>query len=439
MDAKKTETISLKLFSDISLLPLATSFVENGSKVFGLSSKDSLSLALATEEIFAYLCRVTQVPFNLEILAQKGGYYVKVDFLLPIEDFNMRIFNIASSISLEDEQGLEELGLFIASRKVDRFQLSELSPGGIILSLIKEKSYPETDNLRIPEPEEAESYSIKRPSPEELKLFVVITDSNYPKLLIPKSFRYPGKVVDMFLSGHYDAALAYGETGSIVGGIVWQWSGPKTVEFFGPYVFSKSFSKDISQDLLDSCISSIAKSPVVALINRLPTDELPKEQFELLGALDIVKDDNSIVSLPTYFRQMQEDTGSYVWIDPAIEKFLRSEYGRLVLPREIRIVKDLGEEKERYSVLSTDFDRSLNMVILRPIRSGKDSMDNIRNHINLFQRESIRSVFFEMDLAHPWQVSFTEGLLKNNFSPKLILPYAGDSDILVFQWGNRGS
>jgi hypothetical protein len=70
---------------------------------------------------------------------------------------------------------------------------------------------------------------------------------------------------------------------------------------------------------------------------------------------------------------------------------------------------------------------------LRPIRFGTDFHENIANYLRLFSRESIRNVFFVMDLAVPWQAHFTPALLDNGFEPQFVLPYGGEGDLAVFQ------
>jgi hypothetical protein len=42
-------------------------------------------------------------------------------------------------------------------------------------------------------------------------------------------------------------------------------------------------------------------------------------------------------------------------------------------------------------------------------------------------------IFFEMDLKESWQSHFTPALLKNGFEPKIVVPYGGRGDLLIFQ------
>jgi hypothetical protein len=62
-----------------------------------------------------------------------------------------------------------------------------------------------------------------------------------------------------------------------------------------------------------------------------------------------------------------------------------------------------------------------------------DARKNLLAHLALFRQEGLAGVFFEMDLGLPWHAEFTAPLLDTGFSPRLVIPYGGDGDILVFQ------
>ncbi|MBN1277577.1 MAG: hypothetical protein JXA35_08800 [Deltaproteobacteria bacterium] len=432
--SKKTENSAyIRLFATAAFTPLAMAFVEKAAVGLKLGQTEAMSLTLATEEIFSYLCRIATSDQPVEIHCSSGGYYVRADFLFPSDDFNMRAFNLTATVSFDDEASLEEMGLLIASRAVERFYISEEKGKRLRLSLIKEKAYPETITAEIPEVKPFRDFSIRRPDSDALKLFALLVKHHYQGQIIPCSFNYPGKVADMVDGGEYQAVLAISPGGEVGGGIIWRWAGLKTMECFGPYTFNQAPDSPMSNNLLDACLGYIARTHAVGLINRFPTNDLPVKYFETLGALTIFGSREQSSSVTAYFRQMQEDAGTSVWSSPELEQFLQGEYGRLFLPRKILPVMDHGEMKAPFSVLSAEFDRSQDMVTLRAIRAGTDAYRNLSGHMSLFSRESIHNVFFEMDLGLPWQAEFTPALLKSAFKPMLVLPYAGQGDIIVFQ------
>jgi len=436
LNSKNNREVLLSVAADSVFLPLVTSFVENGAIGLGLGRAESLSLTLAAEEIFSYLCQIASPDEMLEIRCSGGGYYVRAVFHSSVEDFNMRAFNLTTTVSVDDEASLEEMGLLIASRMVERFQVLIERGKGVQLTLIKEKKYPSSHEETVPKARPLKEFSIQEPNPEEMKLLALLVSRHYLDRITPGFFEYPGKFVDMVESGECRAAMALAPDGHLGGGIIWRWTGLKTVECFGPYLFNQDPDSSIPESLLETCLGAIAKTHAVGLINRYPTDDLPEEHFEPVGSFTIFNKDGSTASLTAYSLQMQADPGTSVWTHPELEGFLHGEFSRLVLPSEIRLVKDLGETKTRFSVLSTEFDRSQNMVTLRPIRPGMDAGENLANHLKLLSRESLLSVFFEMDLAEPWHTEFTPALLKHGFTPRLVLPYAGKSDMVIFQLGD---
>lgn len=429
----KKKTVAMTVPADANFLPLVTSFVEKAGMGMGLGQGEALGLTLAAEELFSYLCGLASPDRQVKIVCRSGGYYVRAEFDFPVEDFNMKAFNLTATVSFEDEASLMEMGLLIAARSVDRFLVTE-EHEGVQLTLTKEKAYPAAGGEGVPEIPPLEAFSTRSPGPEELKLFVRLVVHHYPAHLMPRAFRYPGKVVDMVDGGEYRSALALGPGGEIGGGILWHWIGGNTVECFGPYLFGQPRNSSMAVQLLEACLGAIARTPAVGLISRLPTEHLPTAYFEPLGAVTVPRGKGEPhLSLEARFRQMQEDPGTAAWCHPDLEAFLRSEYQRLVLPRDIRKVTDLGESKPLHSVLSADFDRARGVVTLRALRTGRDAAENLLNHVRLFQKEHGTSLFFEMDTAHPWQADFTPSLLGNGFVPRMVLPYAGTGDLVLFQ------
>jgi len=430
----QTGQVSLKAHLNPDFLRLVTSFAEESAKAFGLNTADALRLMLACEEIFAYLCRAGRTDETITIEAVNGGYYVQVKFSFKARDFNPRAFNLTSSVSFEDTASLEEMGLLIASRAVERFYIAEEPQQGFGLVLIKEKSYPELADLKAPQINPIKNFSIRTPNPDTLKLFVRLVTAHYQSHLYPLAFLIPGKVVDMVASAEYGAKVAIDEKGQIGGGILWRWVGTKTVESFGPYLFQKPNGLGLSEALTDACLGEIAKTEAIGLISRYSTSELPKGYFESLGSIDLLQPDGSMMPWPVYFRQLHEDLGCQVWAHPVLEDFLRAEYRRLFFAREIRSTRYGGEQRPAHSVFAPQFDRTNRQVTLRAIWDGADASENLSQHLKVLKAERLPNIFFEVDLGHAWQANLSQILIDSGFRPRLILPYGGECDVVVFQY-----
>jgi len=429
--------VTLSLRADLILLPVATSFVEKAATAFGLGESEALSLTLATEEIFAYLCGAAAPGKEVLMKCRSGGYYVDQEFLFEARDFNMKAFNLTASVSMDHQDGMDETGLLIASRMVDRFQFFEEGKS-LRLILTKDKSYPSLSDLPAADHNTLESYSIRPPDTEELKLFVYLAHKRYDSPVTPQSFNFPGKVADMVACGEYRSAIAADQAGHIGGGIVWRWDGIRLVEFYGPYILG-SPNPGMSQALIDSCLRNVARIGAVGLICRYPTPELPAEYFEPLGSLIFRNEENALVELTSYYRHLEEDLGLSVWSHDSIEPFLVNTYGRLAFAREIKPVRSGGESHSAFSVLAAEFDRGAGQVTLRPIWWGADSESVLAAYVKTLLKEKLGGILFEMDLGKSWQCYFTPALSKFGFEPRLVLPYAGQGDLVIFQHRIGGS
>jgi anti-sigma regulatory factor (Ser/Thr protein kinase) len=432
--------VLLRVPAGESFLTRVTSFVEKTALILGLAKAETLSLTLATEEVFLHLCRVILPQGgDVEVDCLSGGYYVRVDFRFPARDFNLWAFNLTATVSVADEAALGEMGLVLASRSVDRFQLTRQEGQGMRLRLIKEKAYPMDHAEGTLSSRALTKFSVRVPQPEEMKIFSSLVKKYYQGQIIPDFLQYPGKLVDMMRGGEFSAAVALGPAGEIGGGILWHWSGLRMVECFGPYLFDQDPDSPIAGAALEACIGAIAKTPAVGLINRFPTPEFPRQHFESLGNVLVHAADESPRQQTAWFRQLHEDLGSVTWAHPALEDFLKKEYRRLVLPRDIRLLRDAGEGRSQNSVLAAEFDRLNGQVTLHPVWPGADVATNVAQHRKLLTQEGFRNIFSVVDLGQAWQADFAPAFLQNGFLARLVLPYAGEGDLVIFQFEGAGS
>jgi anti-sigma regulatory factor (Ser/Thr protein kinase) len=427
-----TNEVSLTISSDRQFLPLAMSFTEASAKAFGLEKTDALKLTLACEETFTYICSICKETKSLVMKATNGLYYVGVQFLFRAADFDPGAFNLTAQASPEDEKGLDEMGLIIASRSVERFQISH-SPEGVSLVLIKEKSYLQMPEITMPELKPLKDFTITSPDPGTLKLFAGQIVHSYPDHLYPRDFHFPGKLVDMVASGEYGAAVAISKEGLTGGGVAWFRSSGKMVEVFGPYLFDQPPRSSAAERLIDAVVEGLAKTDTLFLIVMYATPELPAGYFEPLGTIDIFKKGSPPAAITVYCRQLKEDPGSTVWFHPEIEEFLKKEYRRLYFARYMKPTESAGEARPEHSVFAARFVKAQNTVILNAIWDGVDFADNLDRHISTLSGEGIPNIFFEIDLAYAWQANLIPSLLGREFIPRLVLPYAGEGDVVLFQ------
>jgi hypothetical protein len=406
--------------------------VEKSAIAFGLPQSDSLSLTLATEEVFVYLSRKAAPGKRIQLNSRGRGYYVEVEFLFHPKEFNMKAFNLTSSVSLDSGDTPDETGLLIASRMVDRFKFHE-DQGNLKVTFGKEKTYPEieTDQKAFSRP--LDQYAVRPPQEGELKELARLAVSYYEPEYLIKDFSYPGKLLDMSWAGVYYSLVAVDEKGFMGGGVIWTFQTPEMVTFHGPYIFGQPQEKDMAEELVNTMIASVAKSRAVGMINLNPTEQLPMDYFESLGSFDFCNEKQGPGKTRVYYKSLLEDPGLVVWASSSVVEFLQEQYQRLCFARDILTVKDEGERGSPYSVISAEFDKKRASVILRPVWWGSDAHEAMGGNVVALRKEGIANVFFHIDLGKPWQSHFTAAALSNGFTPRIILPHYGKADVLVFQ------
>ncbi len=425
--------VFLELFLEQEFLPVLLAVVENSAQVYRMGPGDTLKLTLAAEEIFTYLCNNAGSKEQIGVHCRNGGYYIRLDLSFQMKSFNLRALNLTSSnISMSDQAWLEEMGLLIAARSIDYLQLTTEYPDKMRLSLWKEKTYPLPAKQQLQALAPAKQFSVRGAKAEELKEFSQRVIELCPAHGYPSFLHFPGKLVDMIAGGEYAALIAFDEKESVRGGIVWTGNGEKTIECFGPYVFDPP--PGMSEALLDEFIARAGRSRAPGIINRYTVPGTAAKYFELLGSTRFHMADGTMIERQAYYRQLSEDTGSRVWAHAGLLDFLHEEYERLVLPRDIHTAFSQGEQKNPYSVFTTEFDRVQDQVVLRLLVPGEDTGTNLSNHIMALQKEKHNNIYLELDLGKAWQADIVPHLLNCGFKPELLLPYAGDGDLLLFQY-----
>lgn len=435
---KTNRSLFIKIPVESAFLRLAPMFVGQGAGALGLDAEAAEELSLAAEEIMAYLVRAGSSGTEVEISCFAGSHYVQAVFSFDRENLGLRAFNMTATVNLDDDSAMEEMELLIASRMADQFRIARGSSGNPELTLIREFSYPEISVDEMEKVQALSRFSIGEPDVGQIKWFLQLVHTCCDAAVFPRDFLFPGKIVDMATAGDYQLLVAVGPAGQIGGGIAWKWAGDKTVEFFGPYVFHDKSGSEMARELMDGCISKLARTSALVLINRMPPSELPDGYMEPLGIVSMPGADGVPQRITAYFREIHEDMGGISWVHPDLRDFLEKEYGRLYFPREVRVITDNGETDEPFSVLSAEMDRRLGRATLRAIWPGVDRLENLRNHINVLQHEGLGTILFEMDLGVSWQAAFTPALLQLGFSPQFVLPHAGTGDLLVFELPGEG-
>ncbi len=411
-----------------------TAFTETSASALGLGLTEARRLRLSSEEVFAYLADRAGPGRVIRLETVSGGYFVQLTCRFEASGFNPRALNLTAVVDTEDESSLKEMGLLIASRMVELFNLKEESKGQLSLTLVKEKAYPEPEGPEPDPPPALQQFRVRHAEPDDLVLLSRYLPSQHAPSSYPQAFRLPGKVIDMAGSGAYHWVVGLDEEGHMGGGLAWRFVTPRTAECFGPYLMNQPRDSPLAGALVEACLSGLAKTDAVGLICRYATGDLPAEYFEHVGTTTLVDPaSGTSQSRPAFHRQLREDPGSRVWCVPGLEEFLRSHYDRLFFARELVSARDHGQTRPTHSVLSAAFERGAGRVTLRPVWDGEDMGENVRQHVRVLKAEGLVNLFFELDLAKVRDVLIASLILEQGFEPRVILPYAGVGDVLLLQ------
>lgn len=428
-----TTPVNIAVPLDMDYLGLVTHFTEEGGKALGLGEMEAMRLTLAAEEVFTYLARLAEPGTSFRLDLHSLGYAVRAEFRCPWREMDLRYFNLTADFNPADESSLDQLGLVLAARAVDRFFPQEYEPGQFSLNLVKEKDYPSAAPIPAPPAAPLTSWRLAEAGPEQLKELAHLLGAAYAPHEHPTAFVVPGKLVDMVAGGEYHAVAALGPREQLGGVLLWRTGVGSTVRCYGPYLFGQPEGSPMAAELVDACLARIGKSEALGLLCRYPTRHMPEGYFEYLGDLSYLRPGGVSEPWPHYHRQLHEDPGLRVWCHPQLEPFLHEAYDRLFLPRDIHLASYEGEARPLHSVLGAHLDRAQGHVTLHPVWDGQDAAENLGRHLQLMRREGLANVFVALDLGLAWQALLTPALLELGFAPRLVLPYAGRADEVVFE------
>ena len=415
--------VELRTPLTMNMLALTIGFAENAAKAFGLEAAQSLRLALAVEEVFAFLAARGQGEAVMRLLVRSGGYYVEIVCFVPLHALPTRVMNQTVAANPEDEDFLAEMGILLAARMVDRFRLALENEQEMGLCFLVEKEYPEMRAQLAAPP--AGNYRPGKGGRDELKRFAQQAGAFY-RNEAPDFFRFPGKVLDMVAGGEYEAVLAVDGKGNVGGGMLWTRRG-SLVEAYGPYVFREGLAVGIVEKVLEN----LSRSQAVSMVIRRPTIDVPRDYFEELGCLT----DSAAGTGGVLYRQLEEDTGMTAFVHVSLQEFVTEYYERFVLPRDIIAVESAGERQAEHCVLSVTVDAGAKQAVLAAQVAGADAPAVLQDYLTSLQRQHMAAILFELDMGREEEALLVPALTAAGFAPLFVLPCGGKGDLIVFQYG----
>lgn len=432
MSIRKTSDIHLEIEMHQEYLPVLISLVESGSRVFGLQHGECSQLVLAAEEIFSYLCGLPLKKDRVKARLLDGFYYISLELIIPEVDIPWEAFNLSARPGLDEDSDLKEIGLLLAARFLDGLTVEKHAESGIILNLIKDKSYPAAQPGDFPVDEVKAPCQIVNASPEGLKSLCGLILNHYEEAAIPAFARVPGRLVDMIRSQEYQAALALDIQENVAGGMVWHNISSQLVEFFGPFV--SSGETELPGLLVEHCLAKIARTPATALFTRSASPDLPGAYFEPLGSEDIHDTGGNIQTNQPCFRMLHEDNGSSLWIHPVLKGFVAEKCLQMDLPRHLHLALNRGESQEFKTAFLSRLDRQGRQAIIKPLQTGGDAAVILSEYIKVLWENGFERIQIELDLGEALHSELGPAILHCGFTPAYLLPHGGIGDVLVFNY-----
>ena len=432
MQSPHSPEVSLCVVSQPSFLALAVSFADTVAQAYGFGEAERHRLELSAEEIFTWLCRILGRAEPVEIRAHNGIYRLTLEYLFRPSALNLRVLNLTAKPPTESGEGIEDLGLFVVARTVDSLTLTRQRDGRADLTVVVERRYEETP-VAIPAPGTlVQSWQFRPAGREDIQFFAVLVRAYYATADYPRCLNFPGQAADMLAAGDLHAALAGADGDALCGGVLWQWISDQMIELLGPFVFPPGQPPALTEALIEQVIIGAAKTTAIGILCRREAGQPVPDGFDLLGTIHGRSTEPLARDQVWAVRQLHEDEGAAVCCHPMLEAFLRGEYERLALPRQLRVIPFAATGNEP-SVLTCATDRARGQVWLKALCFGPDAAANLREHLALFAEQHPAAILFELDLGVPWQSAFAPALLETGFVPRMVVPCAGQGDTVIFQ------
>jgi hypothetical protein len=263
----------------------------------------------------------------------------------------------------------------------------------------------------------------------------MVTASGAP--FIPPFLNSPGMTANMFAAGHLNAILV--TSGDwIMGGLLWRPLTDACLELYGPYLFGDDPDDRGVTLLMDGVIARISRTNCRGLVRRQGVLAGHERFFDFLGELQLSGVTGAAAHSTYYYRHLREESGGAVYCSGSLAAFLGDQYGRLCLPRQLRETSTDHSLLRDASVLAVELEYARSLSVIRPLCAGKDMAANLTTHLNLLRGEGIINFLVEINTGRSEDTAFASALDETGFVPRLLIPDAGQGDLVIYDHSGRG-
>lgn len=427
-------TLSLEVPPDVGYVRVLTTAAETLAGSCGLASREQMRFQLAVEEFFTYLARALPHRESIRITLTGRVYQVCASFRFKATGLSLGALNACCpAVSTDGVDGGDSLSLILAGRVADRFRIDREGGDVFILQAEVDKVYPPgrlpSGNLAIRRPYR----SAVEQDASRLMYAAGLAASRYPAWHCPASFQTPAKFADMSRYDRFRSVVVLDGASHPAGLLCWSSLGDKSLAFSGPFVFAQAEDgPEVARLLTDAFLAAVAREKADIVFSERATADVPPGYFESLGTLTFHGRDGALEQ-PVLYRHLREDAGETVWIAPELADFLHRTYDRLAMCREVVTAHPPAAYEREQSLFCATLDSRKGLAVLRPLLDGEDVLTNLANHVRAFSEKGMANILLYLDLSRAWEAALAETAMRGGFWPRLVLPCAGRSDLLVLQ------
>ncbi|WP_043600385.1 hypothetical protein [Solidesulfovibrio magneticus] len=427
-------SLSMNIPPDTAFVCAVVQAAKAAAERVGMSPRESYRFQLTVEEFSLCLMGLAQSGEPLRIDLSGKRHLLRAAFSFTASNLSLGGLNITAcaAVRAHDEPS-RGLGLLLAAKAADRFHVEHV--GGDRFRIVAEvdRRYPEWTPVHAGDQPRLPLRLAHDLDPARLSQAAALAVGAYPVWQCPGAFRTPERFADLVADGQVSCVRAVDAAGQTVGLLTWSPCSEQALLFSGPFVFAPRETREAAAKLLvEAFLQAVARQRYAIVLSFRATADLPSGYFESLGNLQASAEDGCRQQ-PVIFRHLQEDMGQAVWCSPRIEDFVRQAYDRLAMARDLLPVEESAGRPRRESLLGTTLDRPRDLAELRPFLDGQDMAANLAAHVAAIRDKGIGRILFYMDLARPWEAALAGDLLQSGFTPKVVLPYAGQGDTVVWQ------
>ena len=414
-------------------LPLAIEFADKGARGFGYDEHETTGLVLAVEELFSFYMRQAALDSSAEIELEDQGYRLALALSFRTLNPDMRAFNLTWRVSHDSEESLDMLGPMIAARSVSSLRIDFGADERVVIRVTRDRDYATANIVPLPPPPAVKTVRLADPGPDDLRHFAAMAASSGSPF-IPAFLARPGMAADMLATGDLNAVLALNNDW-IVGGALWRPLTGACLELYGPYLFIDDPDDSILTRLMNEAVGRISRSSSRGLVRRQGSLAGYERFFDFLGELKMTGTGGA--HSVYYHRQLREENGGVVYCTGTLAAFLRDQYDRLCLPRQVRESDNATGRMRDASVLAVELEYSRSLAIIRPLCAGKDMAANLEAHLDLLRNDGIGNFIVEINTGRREETAFSDALDETGFAPCLLIPDAGQGDLVVYDHSGR--